>query len=196
TQLKIGCKVKGMGIINKCVYFDNNATTRTDPAVLEAMLPYFSEHYGNASSRLHPHGWIAKAAVEKGIAQLANLIHCAEDELIITSGATEAVNLALTGLFETYKVKGNHIITVKTEHKAVLDTCEALKEKGAEISFLNVNPEGLVDLDELKEKIKSTTILVSVMAANNETGVIQDLEKIAELCNESGLIFFSDATHR
>jgi cysteine desulfurase len=183
-----------MGMINKCIYFDNNATTRTDPAVLEAMLPYFGEHYGNASSRLHPHGWIAKAAVEKGIAQLANLIHCAEDELIITSGATEAVNLALSGLFETYKGKGNHIITVKTEHKAVLDTCEALKEKGAEISYLDVNPEGLIDLDELKKQIKSTTILVSVMAGNNETGVIQDLEKIAELCNESGLIFFSDAT--
>lgn len=183
-----------MGIINKCVYFDNNASTRTDPAVLEAMLPYFGEHYGNASSRLHPHGWIAKAAVEKSIAQLANLIHCAEDELIITSGATEAVNLALTGLFETYKGKGNHIITVKTEHKAVLDTCEALKKKGADISYLDVNPEGLIDLDELKKELKSTTILVSVMAANNETGVIQDLEKIAELCNEKGLIFFSDAT--
>ncbi len=183
-----------MGLINKCIYFDNNATTRTDPAVLEAMLPYFSEHYGNASSRLHPHGWIAKAAVEKGIAQLASLINCSEDELIITSGATEAVNLALSGLFESYKVKGNHIITVNTEHKAVLDTCEALKKKGAEITYLNVDREGLIDTDELLAAIRPHTILVSVMAANNETGVIQDIEKIAELCNERGIIFFSDAT--
>jgi len=158
------------------------------------MLPYFGEHYGNASSRLHPHGWIAKAAVEKGIAQLASLINCSEDELIITSGATEAVNLALSGLFESYKVKGNHIITVNTEHKAVLDTCEALKKKGAEITYLNVDLEGLVDTDELLAAIRPDTILVSVMAANNETGVIQDIEKIAELCNERGIIFFSDAT--
>ncbi len=181
-------------MINKCYYFDNNASTKTDPRVLESMLPYFSEVYGNASSRLHPFGWMAKAAVEKGISQLANLINCSEDELIITSGATEAINLALFGIFEAYQAKGNHIITVKTEHKAVLDTCEVLQEKGAEITYLNVDPEGLIDLEELKNSIKSNTILISVMAANNETGVLQDLEKIAVLCREHGILFFSDGT--
>lgn len=183
-----------MGLINKCIYFDNNATTRTDPAVLEAMLPYFSEHYGNASSRLHPHGWIAKAAMEKGIAQLASLINCSEDELIITSGATEAINLALSGLFENYKAKGNHIITVTTEHKAVLDTCEALKKKGAEVTYLNVNREGLIDTDELLVAIRPDTIVVTVMAGNNETGVIQDVERIAAICKDNNLVFFCDGT--
>jgi len=191
---RIGRKVKGMTMINKCIYFDNNATTKIDPLVLETMLPYLGEMYGNASSRLHPYGWIAKAAVEKGISQIANLINCSEDEIILTSGATEAVNLALRGLFEAYQKKGNHIITLKTEHKAVLDTCEALHERGAEISYLDVNKEGILDLDELKNEIRPSTIIISIMAANNETGVLQDLDKIAEICNEKGILFFSDGT--
>jgi cysteine desulfurase len=194
NTLKIGCKVKGMGLINKCVYIDNNATTRIDPLVLESMLPFLSEHYGNASSRLHPHGWIAKAALEKGMAQVAALLCCAEDELIITSGATESVNLALLGITEAYAHKGNHIITLKTEHKAVLDTCAALEKKGVQVTYLNVDKEGLLDTDELLSAIRPQTILVSVMAANNETGVIQDLEKISGICKERGIVFFSDAT--
>lgn len=176
------------------IYFDNNATTKVDERVLEAMLPYFSQHYGNASSKLHEAGWIADAAVEKARQQVANLIGAEPSEIIFTSGATESVNTALKGIFQAYKTKGNHIITVATEHKAVLDTCEYLKEEGAEITYLNVDREGLIDLDELKSAIKPTTILISAMAANNETGVIQPLEEISAIAKEHKIIFFSDAT--
>lgn len=158
------------------------------------MLPYFTETYGNATSKLHAQGWIAKAAVENATGQLAKLINCEEEELIFTSGATEAVNLAIKGIFEAYQTKGKHIITCKTEHKAVLDTCAYLQTKGAEVTLLDVNREGLIDLEDLEKAIKPQTILVSVMAANNETGVMQPLEQIAEICNKHKVIFFSDAT--
>lgn len=179
---------------NKCVYFDNNATTQMDQQVLDAMLLYLRDQYGNASSSLHPFGWTAKAAVEKGVAQVAAMLGCREDELVITSGATEAINLALFGLYESYQAKGRHIISLKTEHKAVLDTLMALEERGAVITLLDVDPEGLLDLDLLKNNIRKETILVCVMAANNETGVLQDVETISEICNENDLIFFSDGT--
>lgn len=181
-------------MINPIIYFDNNATTKVDNEVVKAMLPYFDENYGNASSKLHQFGWVANAAVEEAQQKIAKLINCETEEIIFTSGATESVNLAIKGIFEAYKTKGNHIITCKTEHKAVLDTCLYLQKQGAEITFLNVDKEGLIDLDELKSAIKPTTILVSIMAANNETGVIQPTEKIAEICNTQNLIFFSDAT--
>lgn len=180
--------------MSNIIYFDNNATTKVDERVVEAMLPYFSEHYGNASSKLHEAGWIADAAVEKVRSQVANLIGAEPSEIIFTSGATEAINTALKGIAKAYKTKGNHIITVTTEHKAVLDTCEYLKEEGAEITYLSVDREGLIDLDELKSAIKPSTILISVMAANNETGVIQPLEEISAIAKEHKIIFFSDAT--
>ncbi len=181
-------------MINNLIYFDNNATTKVDKEVIETIIPFYDEHYGNAASKLHMYGWIAEAAVEKATVQIASLINCEASEIIFTSGATEAVNLAIKGIFEAYAAKGKHIITVKTEHKAVLDTCLALENKGAEVTYLNVDKEGLIDLEELKTAIKPTTILVSIMAANNETGVIQPLEKIAEICNEKNILFFSDAT--
>lgn len=176
------------------IYFDNNATTKVDSRVLDAMLPYFSEHYGNASSKLHEFGWAADAAIEKSRQLVADLIGAEPSEIIFTSGATEAVNTALKGIFKAYKTKGDHIITVSTEHKAVLDTCEYLKDEGAEITYLNVDREGLIDLDELKSAIKQNTILICVMAANNETGVIQPLEEISKIAKEHKIIFFSDAT--
>lgn len=159
------------------------------------MLPFLRENYGNAASRLHAFGWVAEAAVEKATAQVANLISCNPAELIFTSGATESVNLAIKGIFEAYGSKGNHIITCATEHKAVLDTCEHLKKyRAAEITYLPVDREGLIDLDTLRNTILPSTILVCIMAANNETGVIQPLEKIAEICNEKGVLFFCDGT--
>lgn len=181
-------------MINNLIYFDNNATTKVDKEVIATIIPYFEQHYGNAASKIHTFGWIAQAAVEKATQQIAHLINCEESELIFTSGATESVNLALKGIYEAYKTKGNNIITCKTEHKAVLDTCIHLETNGAEITYLNVDKEGLIDLEELKAAIKPTTILVSIMAANNETGVIQATEKIAEICNEKDIIFFCDAS--
>ena len=180
--------------MSQLIYFDNNATTKVDERVLETMMPYFSQHYGNASSKLHEAGWIAEAAVEKARQQVADLIGAEPNEIIFTSGATEAINTAIKGIFKAYRTKGNHIITVCTEHKAVLDTCEFLKGEGAEITYLNVDKEGLIDLDELKSAIKPTTILISVMTANNETGVIQSLEEISAVSKSSNIIFFSDAT--
>jgi cysteine desulfurase len=176
------------------IYFDNNATTKIDERVLQSMLPYFSENYGNASSKLHEAGWIADAAVEKARKQVADLIGAETSEIIFTSGATEAINTAIKGIAKAYQTKGNHIITVSTEHKAVLDTCEYLKEEGIEITYLHVDKEGLIDPNELKKAIKPATILISVMAANNETGVIQSLEEISAIAKEHNIIFFSDAT--
>lgn len=188
------CKDNLLAMINNLIYFDNNATTKVDKEVIETIIPFYDEHYGNAASKLHAHGWVAQAAIEKAAQQIASLINCEEAEIIFTSGATESINLALKGIFEAYASKGNHVITCKTEHKAVLDSCMALENKGAEITYLNVDKEGLIDLEELKAAIRPTTILVSIMAANNETGVIQPLEKIAEICNEKNILFFSDAT--
>ena len=176
-------------------YFDNNATTKVDERVLETMLPYFSEYYGNASSKLHEFGWIAEAAVEKARKQTAELIGAEPSEIIFTSGATEGANMAIKGIFKAYRSKGQHIITVSTEHKAVLDTCDYLEEyEGAEVTYLNVDKEGLIDPDQLRAAIKPTTVLISVMAANNETGVIQPIERISALAKEHKIIFFSDAT--
>lgn len=176
------------------IYFDNNATTKVDAKVLEEMIPYFSQHYGNASSKLHEAGWIADAAVEKARAQVAELIGAEPSEIVFTSGATESVNAILKGIYKAYKTKGNHIITASTEHKAVLDTCEYLKEEGAEITYLKVDREGLIDLDDLRSAIKATTILICIMTANNETGVIQPIETIGEIAKGSNVVFFSDAT--
>jgi cysteine desulfurase len=180
--------------VKTAVYLDYNATTPVDKRVLEAMLPYFTEKFGNASSRTHGFGWIAEDAVTTARKQVADLINCIEQELVFTSGATEAINLAIKGVWENYKIKGNHIITVATEHKAVLDTCQALEKKGAKITYLPVNREGLIDLDDLRKALTPQTILVSVMYANNETGVIQPIQKIAETVHANSSIFMVDAT--
>ena len=176
------------------IYLDYNATTPVDERVLVEMLPFFTEHFGNANSNTHPFGWYAQGAVEKARQQVANFIGAESSEIIFTSGATEAINMALKGVFEAYQTKGNHIITCKTEHKAVLDTCTYLEEKGAKITYLNVDREGRIDLDELKESFTNKTILVAIISANNETGVLQDLEKIAEITHQNDSIFFSDTT--
>jgi len=176
------------------VYLDYNATTQVDPRVLEAMLPYFSENFGNAASRTHSFGWIAEQAVDDARKKVAELIGAEPNEIVFTSGATEAINLAMKGVFEAYRSKGNHIVTVATEHKSVLDTCEHLKKLGAEITLLKVNREGLIDLDELKNSITEKTILVSVMMANNETGVIQPISEISKIVHNKGSIMMSDAT--
>ena len=178
----------------KKVYLDNNATTPCDPRVVEAMLPYFFEHPGNAASRSHPFGWEAESAVDIARQQIAKLIGADDKEIIFTSGATEADNLALKGVYEMYSRKGNHIITVTTEHKAVLDTCKALEKKGAEVTYLEVGADGMIDLKALESAIKPTTILISVMWANNETGVIQPMKEIGNICAKHGILFMSDAT--
>lgn len=158
------------------------------------MLPYFSEKFGNASSKTHAFGWIADDAVKTARKQVADLINCHEQEIIFTSGATESVNLAIKGVWENYKLKGDHIITVRTEHKAVLDTCKVLEKKGAKISYLSVDRDGLIDPDELKTLMSDKTILVAVMYVNNETGVIQPIKEIAEIVHANNSIFFCDAT--
>ncbi len=178
----------------KKVYLDNNATTPCDPRVVEAMLPYFFEHPGNAASRSHPFGWEAESAVDIARQQIAKLIGADDKEIIFTSGATEADNLALKGVYEMYSRKGNHIITVTTEHKAVLDTCKVLEKKGAEVTYLEVGADGMIDLKALEAAIKPTTILISVMWANNETGVIQPMKEIGSICAKHGILFMSDAT--
>lgn len=177
------------------IYFDNNATTKVDDRVVEAILPFFSQKYGNASSKLHAYGWEAEAAVDKAREQVADLIGAEPNEIVFTSGATEAINMALSGIYRTYKSKGKHIITIKSEHKAVLDTCRFLEEyEGAEITYLNVDKEGLVSPEELQRSIRQDTILICIMAANNETGVIQPIEEIGQLAREHKILFFSDTT--
>lgn len=178
----------------KKIYLDNNSTTPCDPRVVDAMVPYFFEHHGNAASRSHPFGWEAEEAVDYAREQVAKLLHADSKEIIFTSGATEGDNLALKGVYEMYRRKGNHIITLKTEHKAVIDTCHKLEKQGAEVTFLDVKRDGLVDLEELEKAIKPNTIMVSVMWANNETGVIQPMKEIGEICKKHGVLFFSDAT--
>jgi cysteine desulfurase len=176
------------------VYLDNNATTPMDPRVLEVMLPYFTEHFGNAASRNHPFGWEAEEAVDYGREQIAALIGADPKEIIFTSGATEGDNLAIKGVYEMYASKGNHIITVITEHKAVLDTCMHIERLGGEITYLNVQGDGLIDLQELEAAIRPTTILISVMYANNEIGVIQPVKEIAAIAKKHGVLFFTDGT--
>lgn len=178
----------------KQIYLDHNATTPVDERVLEAMLPYFSERFGNAASRTHTFGWTADEAVKRARRQVADLINCLDQEIIFTSGSTEGINLAIKGVFENYQTKGNHIVTAVTEHKAVLDTCKSLEERGAEVTYLPVNKEGLIDLQQLKESITDKTVLVCIMYANNETGVIQPIRKIAEIVHEKGSIMMCDAT--
>ncbi len=175
-------------------YLDNNATTPCDPRVVDTMVPYFYQKPGNSASRNHPFGWEAEEGVDYAREQIAALLKVDPKEIIFTSGATESDNLAIKGVFEMYRSKGNHIITVTTEHKAVLDTCDKLTESGAEITYLKVAEDGLIDLTELEAAIKPTTILVSVMWANNETGVIQPMKEIGAICEKHGILFMSDAT--
>ena len=176
------------------VYLDHNATTPCDPRVLEAMLPYFTGHFGNAASRNHAYGWQAAEAVDLAREQVAKLVGAEPKEIVFTSGSTEAVNLAIKGVYESYTIKGNHIITVATEHKAVLDTCAHLEKMGAELTYLPVNQEGKIDLFELESAIRPETILISVMYANNETGTIQSIKEIAAIAKKHEVIFLSDAT--
>ncbi|MFC6998686.1 IscS subfamily cysteine desulfurase [Rufibacter roseus] len=176
------------------IYLDNNATTPMDPRVLEAMLPYFTNHFGNAASRNHPFGWAAEEAVDYAREQIAALINCNPKELIFTSGATESDNLAIKGVFEMYASKGNHIITATTEHKAVLDTCKHIEKLGGQVTYLQVNSEGLIDLKELEAAITDKTILISIMYGNNEVGVVQPIKEIGQIAKKHGVLFFSDAT--
>jgi len=175
------------------IYMDYHATTPLDPRVLEIMLPYLKGDFGNAASRSHVFGWKAEEAVEKARQQVANLIGASEKEIVWTSGATESINLALKGVAEFYKDKGNHIITVVTEHKATLDSAKRLERTGCEVTYLPVAVDGLVDLKQLEEAIRPTTILVSIMAANNEIGVIQPVKEIGEICRKHGVLLHVDA---
>lgn len=176
------------------IYLDNNATTPMDPRVLEAMIPYFTEKFGNAASRNHPFGWVAEEAVDYAREQVAKLINADPKEIIFTSGATEGDNLGIKGVFEMYSSKGNHIITAVTEHKAVLDTCKHLEKEGAEVTYLSVDNKGMVNLEELEAAIKPTTILVAIMYANNEIGTVQPVREISKIAKKHGVLFFTDAT--
>ena len=175
------------------IYMDNHATTPVDPRVLEEMLPYFTDKFGNAASRNHPFGWAAEAAVETSRERIAKLVGATTKEIIFTSGATESDNLAIKGVAEMYREKGNHIITAVTEHKAVLDTCKRLEKYGYRVTYLPVQKDGLIDLDDLKRAIDDKTILVTIMAANNEIGVLQPWREIGKLCREKGVLYHSDA---
>ena len=175
------------------IYLDNHATTPLDPRVLEAMMPYLTSKFGNAASRNHSFGWVAEEAVENARTQIAKLIGATAKEIIFTSGATESNNLALKGVAEMYREKGNHIITAVTEHKAVLDTCKHLEKSGIRVTYLPVKADGLIDLEDLKRAMDEKTILVSIMFANNEIGVIQPVAEIGKLCRERGVLFHTDA---
>ena len=175
------------------IYMDYGATTPCDPRVVDAMIPWLREHFGNPASRTHAYGWEAEAAVEKARQEVADLIGADPREIVWTSGATESNNLALKGAAQFYKTRGKHIITVKTEHKAVLDTVRELERQGFEATYLDVKDDGLLDLDVLKAAIRPDTILISVMYVNNEIGVIQDIPTIGALCREKGIIFHVDA---
>ncbi|WP_298392214.1 IscS subfamily cysteine desulfurase [Hydrotalea sp.] len=176
------------------IYLDNNATTPTDPAVLEVMIPYFTKHFGNAASKNHVFGWEADEAVAYAREQVANLIGAEPNEIIFTSGATESDNLALKGIVEAYAGKGNHIITLNTEHKAVIDTCKHLEKNGVEVTYLPVNADGLIDVTAIEAAIQPTTILIAVMYANNEIGIIQPISSISAIAKKHGLLLFTDAT--
>lgn len=175
------------------IYLDNNATTKLDPRVLDAMMPFLTDNFANAAST-HPFGVIASEAVKQSRQQIADLLSCETHELVFTSGATEAINLAIKGVTENYANRGRHIVTVQTEHKAVLDVCGYLETRGYEVTYLPVQSDGLLDLDVVKAAIRPDTILVSVMLVNNETGVIQPIREIAQLAHEAGALFMTDAT--
>lgn len=176
------------------IYLDNSATTPVDPRVLEAMLPYFTEHFGNAASRSHPFGWATESAVDLGRERIAKLINASDKEIILTSGATESDNLAIKGVFDMYSRKGNHIVTVTTEHKAVLDTCKHIEKMGGQVTYLKVDAEGNIDLNELESVVTDKTIMVSVMYANNEIGTIAPIRQIADIAHKKGALMFTDAT--
>lgn len=177
----------------KPIYFDNHSTTQLDPRVLQAMLPYFTEMFGNSASRNHAYGWEAEEAVEKSRGQIASLIGANSKEIVFTSGATESNNLAIKGVAEMYAEKGNHIITAATEHKAVLDTCKHLEKKGYRITYLPVMGDGRIDVEMLQSAITDKTILISIMYANNEIGVLQPIAEIGKLAKERGVLFHTDA---
>ncbi|SEK65108.1 cysteine desulfurase family protein [Parapedobacter koreensis] len=180
--------------MDRLIYFDNNATTPLDPQVLEAMMPYFTTQYANASSVTHRAGRQVAATVEKAREQVAALIGATPKEITFTSGATEAINMVLKGVFEHYAIKGRHFITCRTEHKAVLDTFAYLERKGAEVTYLAVAPDGSLDLAELEAAIRKDTVLIALMYANNETGVIHPVQQIADIANRHDVLFFCDAT--
>jgi cysteine desulfurase len=175
------------------IYMDNHATTPIDPRVLDAMMPYFKEQFGNAASRNHAFGWVAEEAVETARKQIAALIGATAKEIIFTSGATESNNLALKGVAEMYAERGNHIITAATEHKAILDTCKRLEKHGVRVTYLPLQANGLIDLDMLRESFTDKTILVTIMYANNEIGVLQPIREIGRMCKERGVLFHTDA---
>jgi cysteine desulfurase len=175
------------------IYMDNNATTRTDPRVVEAMLPYFTEKFGNSASRNHAYGWEAEAAVDEAREQIGTMIGASPKEIIFTSGATESNNLALKGVAAMYKKKGNHIITVATEHKCVLDTSKRLEREGCSVTYLTPDKVGQVSAEQIRNAMTDKTILVSIMMANNEIGTIQPMESIGKLCKEKGILFHTDA---
>lgn len=176
------------------IYLDHNATTPCDPRVVEAMIPYFTNNFGNAASRNHPFGWQAEEAVDYAREQVAKLIGADPKEIIFTSGATEGDNLAIKGVFEMYASKGNHIITCNIEHKAVLDTCKHVEKEGGEVTYLKVKDNGLIDLAELEAAIKPNTILIAIMYANNEIGTIMPMKEISAIARRHGVLLFSDAT--
>jgi cysteine desulfurase len=174
------------------IYLDNHATTQCDPRVVEAMMPFFIENFGNAASRNHSFGWVAEEGVENARKQIADLIGANSKEIVFTSGATESNNLAIKGVVEMYAERGNHIITAATEHKAVLDTCKHLEKQGVRVTYLPLQGDGLIDLDMLRDAITDKTVLVSIMYANNEIGVIQNVTEIGKICKEKGVLFHTD----
>ena len=176
------------------IYLDYNATTPVDQRVMERMIPYFTTHFGNASSKGHAFGWAAGEAVSLAREEVASSMKAAPSEIYFTGGATESINAAIKGVAKTYVKKGNHIVTARSEHKAVIETCQALEKQGIEVTYLGVDESGLIDLGELAESIRKDTILVSIMWANNETGVMQPIDEIAKISRSAGALFFSDAT--